>query len=122
LLKYRAEQTNIQARLKNLQEVDKNYYSTGIYLLKLANKAPAIFKSSEPDVKTQLIKLVLQNCVVKGKTLYATYKSPFSIFAKGASCHNWLPLCDAFRNHEIIVDVELDAIKLLFEEANAILT
>ncbi|MFH0941166.1 MAG: hypothetical protein V1840_04860, partial [Candidatus Omnitrophota bacterium] len=91
LLKYRAEQTNIQTRLKNLQEVDKDYYSTGIYLLKLANKAPAIFKSSEPDVKRQLVKLILQNPTINDATLTATIRKPFSIFAKGLSRSTWLP-------------------------------
>ena len=91
LLEYRTEQTNIQTKQNNLQEVDKDYYSTGIYLLKLANKAPAIFKSSEPEVKRQLIKLILQNPTINDVTLCATYRNPFSMFAKGASRHNWLP-------------------------------
>jgi len=91
LIEYRSEQSNIETKLKNLREADTNYYTTAIYLLNLANKAPAIFKRSEPDIKRQLIKIVLQNPVINDVTLYATYRSPFSIFAKGASCHNWLP-------------------------------
>jgi len=62
--------------------VDKNYYTTGMYLLKLANKASAIFKSSEPDVKRQLIKLILQNPVINDATLNATIRKPFSLWAK----------------------------------------
>jgi hypothetical protein len=95
LLKFRAEQTNIQTKLKNLQEVDKNYYSTGMYLLKLANKASAIFKSSEPDVKRQLIKLILQNPTINDLTLNATIRKPFSLWAKGLSRQDWLPLEDS---------------------------
>jgi hypothetical protein len=91
LVGYRAEQTNIQIKQKELQEVDKDYYSKGIYLLNLANKAPAIFKSSEPEVKRQLIKVVLQNPTINGVNLCADYRKPFSIFAEGSSRHNWLP-------------------------------
>jgi DNA invertase Pin-like site-specific DNA recombinase len=90
LIEYRAEQSNIQTKLKNLQETDSNYYTTAVYLLNLANKAPALFKSSKPDIKRQIIKLVLQNCVVNDVTLCATYKSPFNLFAEGASCQSWL--------------------------------
>jgi DNA invertase Pin-like site-specific DNA recombinase len=99
LLKYRAEQSNIQTRLKNLQEVDKDYYLTGIYLLKLANKAPTIFKSSEPEVKRQLIKLVVQNPTINDATLNATIRKPFSLWAKGLPRSNWLPREDSNLGH-----------------------
>ena len=121
LIEYRAEQSNIQTKLKNLQEADSNYYTTAVYLLNLANKAPALFKRSEPDIKRQIIKLVLQNCVINDISLYATYRSPFSIFAERASCHNWLPLYDAFRNRDIELEIDLSSIKQLMEEANLIL-
>jgi len=92
LVEYRTEQTNIQIKQKQLQGVDEDYYTTGFYLLKLANKDPAIFKSSEPEVKRQLINLVGQNPTINDETLCATYRNPFSMFAKGASSHNWLLL------------------------------
>jgi hypothetical protein len=75
--------------------VDKDYYSTGIYLLKLANKAPAIFKSSEPDVKRQLIKLILQNPAINDATLNATIRKPFSLWAKGLPRITKLPTMDS---------------------------
>jgi len=98
LIGYRAEQTNIQTKLKNLQKADTDYYTTATCLLNLANKAPNLFKRSEPDIKRQVIKLVLQNCTVNNVSLYATYRSPFDIFAKGASRSKWLPVLDEFRN------------------------
>ena len=60
-------------------------------LVKVANKAPALFKGSEPTVKRQILKLLLQNCQVNGATLCPTYRSPFGAFAKGASHQKWLP-------------------------------
>ena len=95
LLEYRAEQTNIQSKLKNLQEADSNYYTTAIYLLNLSNKIPALFKSSEPSIKRQIIKLVLQNPTINDVTLDATIRRPFSLWAKGPSRHKWLPREDS---------------------------
>lgn len=63
---YRREQKNIRKRLDNLEGADDGYYITARYLLQLAKKAPAIFASSEVETKRQLIKLVLQNPVIKG--------------------------------------------------------
>ncbi len=91
LIEYRSEQSNIEIKLRNLRETDSNYYTTAIYLLNLANKAPAIFKRSEPDVKRQLIKIILQNPTINDVTLNATIRKPFSLWAKGPSRHNWLP-------------------------------
>jgi len=89
-MEYRTEQTNIQTKLKTLQKADTDYYTTEIYLLNLANKASGLFKSSKPDIKRQIIKLVLQNCVINDVTLYATYRNPFNLFAEGASRQKWL--------------------------------
>jgi site-specific DNA recombinase len=84
---YRREQKNIRKRLDNLEGADDGYYVSACYLLQLANKAPAIFESSEVETKRQLIKLVLQNPVIHGVTLSATIRKPFSYFAKGPSHH-----------------------------------
>ncbi len=82
---YRREQKNIQTRRGNLMGADDGYYLTACYLLQLANKAPAIFESSEVETKRQLIKLVLQNPVINGVSLSAIIRKPFSYFAKGSS-------------------------------------
>ncbi len=88
---YRAKQEGIQSKLGNLQNADENYYVTATYILKLANKAADIFESSEPLVKRQIMKLLLQNCEVKDTTLIPTIRSPFNMFAEGASRTEWLP-------------------------------
>ena len=70
-------------------------------IVKIANRAPDIFKSSEPATKRELIKLILQNPVVKDATLCATYRSPFNLFAEGASRQEWLPRVDSNHDAEI---------------------
>ena len=59
---YRAKQEKIQKRMDNLQKADEEYYITASYILNLANRAYDLFLSSEPDIKRQLLKLLLQNC------------------------------------------------------------
>ena len=66
---YRKEQEKIQLRLQTLQGADEDYYLSVSYLFKVASKAPSFFKSSEPEVKRQIVKLVLQNCSVNDATL-----------------------------------------------------
>ena len=82
---YRAKQDEIQSKLANLQSADENFYLTAKYILSLANRAGKIFESSEPTVNRQLLKLLLQNCVVNDVTLVPTYRSPFNLFVEGAS-------------------------------------
>lgn len=48
---YRSKQEKIQLRLQTLQGADEEYYLSVSYLLKVASKAPKLFKGSEPDVK-----------------------------------------------------------------------
>jgi hypothetical protein len=84
---YRREQKNIRKRLDNLEGADDSYYITACYLLQLANKASAIFESSEVETKRQLIKLVLQNPVINGVSLSATIRKPFSYFTEGSYQH-----------------------------------
>ena len=68
------------------------------YLLKVANKAPGLFKSSEATVKRQILKLLLQNCQANGATLSVAYRSSFDLFAKATSRTEWLPRMDS--NHD----------------------
>ena len=95
---YREQQDKIKLRLDTLQSADEDYYLSVSYLLKVANKAPALFKGSEPTVKRKILKLLLQNCNVNGVTLCPTYRSPFDLFAEGAICQSWLPGLDELRN------------------------
>ena len=88
----RERQAEIQSKLGSLQKADEEYYLTATYILKLASRAPEVFESSEPEAKRKILKIILQNCIVKDATLVPTIRSPFSLLAKGASRHEWLPV------------------------------
>ncbi len=70
---------------------------TARYLLQLANKAPAIFESSEVETKRELIRLVLQNPVIDGVSISTTIRKPFSYFAEEPYQHIWGPFLDEVR-------------------------
>ena len=78
-----------------LQEADDNYYITARYLLELANRAYELFKSSEVEERRQLIKLVLSNLRVEGKTVRYDAIKPFDTIIKYADDQLWLPRRDS---------------------------
>ena len=94
---YRDKQKLIEEKLGSLREADEEYYLTAMRILKVANQGPEIFESSEPEARRQVLKILLQNCVVNDATLIPQIRSPFSLFAKGASRLRWLADVDAKR-------------------------
>ncbi len=96
---FRERQEKIQLRLGTLQSADEEYYLSVSYLLKVANKAPGLFRSSEVTVKRQILKLLLQNCQVDDVSLCVAYRSPFDLFAKATSRTEWLACLDNFRTY-----------------------
>ena len=74
-----------------MQEAEDNYYITAEYVLKIANKAYELFKSSEVEERRQLIKLVLQNPRVEGKNVVFDLQKPFDTILKYADRRLWLP-------------------------------
>ena len=80
-----------------LQEAEDNYCITAEYVLKIANKAYELFKSSEVEERRQLIKLVLQNPKVEGKNVLFDLQKPFDTILKYADCKLWLPVVGYIR-------------------------
>ena len=69
---YRVKQEEINRKINSLQKADHEYYITASYILSLANRAYDLFLSSEPMVKRQLLKLLLQNCEIDNGSLRYT--------------------------------------------------
>ena len=75
----------------DLQTADEEYYITANYIVTLANRAYDLFLSSEPDIKRQLLKLVLQNCEIDNGSLRYTLNYPFSAIFDCVKRSAWLP-------------------------------
>lgn len=117
--KSRAKQIDIKNKMDSLQKADEEYYITASYILNLANRAYDLFKSSEPDIKRQLLKLVLQNCEIDNVSLRYTLNYPFSAIFNYTSSHKWLPLYDLFRNLKQELDIDVNSLKRFLENSKS---
>ncbi|MFA7157379.1 MAG: hypothetical protein WC123_06800 [Bacilli bacterium] len=63
--------------MERLKNANKNYYITAKTIFSLAQRAPEIFESSEPEEKRQLVNFVFQNLELDGKKLLFKTKKPF---------------------------------------------
>lgn len=87
---FREQIADLDTRLAMLQEAEDNYYITAKYLLDLANRAYDLFASSEIEERRQLLKLVLSNLKVEGKTVQYQAQKPFDIILKYSDNQRWL--------------------------------
>jgi len=87
---YRTRQNEIKYKIDNLDKADNEYYITASYILSLVNRAYDLFLSSEPMIKRQLLKLLLQNCEIDNGNLRYTLNYPFSEIFSYTKSHNWL--------------------------------
>ncbi len=87
--------TEIDTRLSMLQEAEDNYYVTAKYLLELSKRAYELFARSEVDEKRQLLKLVLQNLQLDGKTVRYEAIKPFDTILDFKHHQSWLPRQDS---------------------------
>jgi len=101
-----------------LSEAEDNYYITAKYLLDIANRAYDLFIRSEVEERRQLLKLVLQNLRVEGKTVRYDALKPFNEILNYNDNQLGLPLVDMFRKREIEIDIRLESLKLFYENAN----
>ncbi len=101
---FRAKQEQIKSKLSNLENADETYYQTVTSLLQLASKAPELFKRSEMLQKRELLKLTLQNLVLKGDKLEFNLLKPFDLLLDLSKTGLWLRLVDLFSNNELELD------------------
>ena len=87
--------TEIDTRLSMLQEAEDNYYITAKYLLELAKHAYYLFIRSEVEERRQLVKLVLQNLRVEGKTVRYEAVKPFDTILNFNNSQSVLPRLDS---------------------------
>lgn len=105
----------IDARLAMLQEAEDNYYITAKYLLELANRAFDLFIRSKVEERRQLLKLVLSNLRVEGKTVRYEAVKPFDTILNYADRQSVLPLVNIFKNRQIEFGFSFQNIKTVFE-------
>jgi len=80
-----------------VDEVDKGFYVTTEYILKLAKHSSELFKCSEYTERRLLIKTILLNATWDGVSLSYDYQEPFNLLAEMNKSTVWGPLVDTFR-------------------------
>lgn len=77
LKEYKERQSTILTEMHIHSDADEEFYLTANMVLKLAQRALQIFKSSEVDEKRQFLNFLLQNCQLEGKKLSFSMRYPF---------------------------------------------
>ena len=78
---YKAKQSEILGKMQDHSNADQHFYLTANMTLNMAKRAKEIFISSEPEEKRQFLGFLLQNCVLNGKKLDFSLRSPFNLIA-----------------------------------------
>jgi len=78
LKEWKERQEVLLTEIQNHSDADEDFYLTANTVLKLAQRAAEIFKSSEVTEKRQLLNYLLQNCQMDGKKLEFSLRNPFN--------------------------------------------
>ncbi len=79
LREYKEKQAEVLDQMKDHSEADEQFYLTANMTLNIAKRAKEIFDSAEVEEKRQFLGFLLQNCVLNGKKLDFTLRSPFNL-------------------------------------------
>ena len=96
-LRYDQEISRIKQQIERLEEADKSFYVTATYLLQLFKHGEKIFEVASHDEKRELLKLVLSNLELKGKTVRFTPNEPFATVLKLSERSTWQGYMDEDR-------------------------
>jgi hypothetical protein len=78
---WRAEQDRILRDIETHQSANRTYIEEGVQLLRLADRAHALFERQKPAEKRRVLNFVFSNCVWKEGLLSAEYRQPFDMLA-----------------------------------------
>ena len=87
--KTRSVPVGIKQQIERLEEADKSFYVTATYLLQLFKHGEKIFEVASHDEKRELLKLLLSNLELKGKTVRFTPNEPFATVLKLSERSTW---------------------------------
>jgi len=108
LKQYDSELQIIEDKLLRVDEVDKDFYITTEYILKLAQHSSELFRRSEYEERRLLTNTVLLNATWDGLSLCYDYKEPFNLLVEMNESTVWGGWVDEVRtslmsSNEVIV-------------------
>ncbi|MEI8011646.1 MAG: recombinase zinc beta ribbon domain-containing protein [Candidatus Omnitrophota bacterium] len=87
--KWTEEVNELRSAIAKHENADTNYLAQSVYILELCNKAYGLYLRQNTMQNGKLLRHLLSNCTLIDGSLCATYRSPFHLLAKGASCQVW---------------------------------
>ena len=87
--KWQEELEQIKIAITKHENADSNYLAQGNHILELCNKAYDLYLRQTPMENAKLLRYLLSNCTLNDVTVCPTYRSPFNLMVKGASCIKW---------------------------------
>ena len=87
---FREKQKLLRKRRKTFEQMAEYSFGTISNLLRLANKAPKIFKDSDFELKRSFLNMALSNIELDGNLLRWKLKKPFKMMAFCSENSNWL--------------------------------
>jgi Zn-dependent M16 (insulinase) family peptidase len=84
------EESVLANRLSRLmQPISPEQQLTVKRILELANSAPALYKTQNPDQQAKLLKMIVSNCQTDGVNHWPVYRKPFDLIFERAKTEEW---------------------------------
>ncbi len=87
---YKTSLIEIKAQINSANALNLNFYEDGCKTLELSNRLYSAYVKANYEERAKILKLVASNYTLNDETVIPEYKKPFSFFAKGLSCSDWL--------------------------------
>ena len=76
---WRAEQGQIEDRIRRHRKADENYVEQGIKLLELAENSADIYRTKGQDARAELLRFIIPDSILEHDTVRPVFKPPFDI-------------------------------------------
>ena len=94
-VRYAEEVAELEAKQRQLDDIDQSYYVTVSYLLNLFEHAADIFKVAKVNEKRQILGLLLSNLEFDGENVHYTLKEPWGRLFLSSNRSVWLGMRDS---------------------------
>ena len=84
----------IQAEIERHRKANVDYYTDGLRILELAQRAYSLYLGQDSHEQRKLLDTVLLNCTFDRGTIIPTCRKPFDILAQSHEKTNWRPQGD----------------------------
>jgi hypothetical protein len=76
------QKEKLQIKLNAQQKANKSYYETGVRLIELSNRAYELYEKQDVKEKQKLLKFLLSNSKIQGKSVDFVLKIPFILIVE----------------------------------------